>query len=133
MLTRLVAGESIGTRFSPLTTTMESRKRYILAGGNNIHGTLSVDAGAEKALRKGGSLLPVGVTDVKGKFDRGDTVRVVNCRRQRGRPRPGELHRRRAWPHCLGNTPRRSKPSLGQIMTMKSSTATTWSCCSKVS
>ncbi len=78
VLTRLVAGESIGTRFSPLTTTMESRKRFILAGGNNIHGTLSVDAGAEKALRKGGSLLPVGITDLKGKFDRGDTVRVVN-------------------------------------------------------
>ena len=78
VLTRLVAGESLGTRFSPLTTAMESRKRYILAGGNNLHGTITVDAGAEKALRKGGSLLPVGVTHLEGKFDRGDTVRVVN-------------------------------------------------------
>jgi glutamate 5-kinase len=78
VLTRLVAGESIGTRFSPLTTTLESRKRFILAGGNNLRGTITVDAGAEKALRKGGSLLPVGVTGLKGKFERGDTVKVIN-------------------------------------------------------
>ena len=78
VLTRLAAGESIGTRFSPLTTTLESRKRFILAGGNNLRGVITVDAGAEKALRKGGSLLPVGVTAVKGKFERGDTVKVIN-------------------------------------------------------
>ena len=78
VLLRLAAGEALGTRFSPLTTTMESRKRFILAGGNNLRGTICVDAGAEKALRRGGSLLPVGVTDLKGKFSRGDTVRVVN-------------------------------------------------------
>ncbi len=42
-------------------------------------GSITVDAGAEKALRKGGSLLPVGVTECKGKFSRGDTVRVINA------------------------------------------------------
>jgi glutamate 5-kinase len=78
VLIRLARGEAIGTRFSPLATTMESRKRFILAGGNNVRGSISVDAGAEKALRKGGSLLPVGVTELKGKFNRGDTVRVFN-------------------------------------------------------
>jgi glutamate 5-kinase len=78
VLIRLAEGEPLGTRFTPLTTTMESRKRYILAGGNNLRGAITVDAGAEKALRKGGSLLPVGVTDCRGKFGRGDTVRVVN-------------------------------------------------------
>jgi glutamate 5-kinase len=30
------------------------------------------------ALRRGGSLLPVGVTQIGGDFDRGDTVRVVD-------------------------------------------------------
>jgi glutamate 5-kinase len=79
VLVRLAGGEAIGTRFTPLTTIQESRKRFILAGGNNLRGSISVDAGAEKALRRGGSLLPVGVTDCKGKFDRGDTVRVVNA------------------------------------------------------
>jgi len=77
VLTRLVAGEALGTRFAPLSTPLESRKRYILAGGNNVHGTIAVDAGAVRALRKGGSLLPVGVIQVTGKFDTGDTVKVV--------------------------------------------------------
>jgi glutamate 5-kinase len=36
-----------------------------------------VDDGAAKALRRGGSLLPVGLTAVDGTFERGDTVRVV--------------------------------------------------------
>ena len=78
VLTRLAAGESLGTRFSPVTTTLESRKRYILAGENNVQGTILVDAGAAKALRKGGSLLPVGVTRLMGEFECGDTVKVTN-------------------------------------------------------
>ncbi len=78
VLNRLVAGERLGTRFSPVTTPLESRKRYILAGGNNIQGAIRVDAGAEKALRRGSSLLPVGVTRILGEFECGDTVRVVN-------------------------------------------------------
>jgi glutamate 5-kinase len=78
VLTRLVTGEMLGTRFSPLSTTTESRKRYILAGGNNIHGTITVDAGAARALRKGSSLLPVGVKRVTGEFDCGDTVKVMD-------------------------------------------------------
>jgi glutamate 5-kinase len=78
VLTRLVAGEKLGTRFSALATTLESRKRYILAGGNRLPGVLVVDAGAARALRKGSSLLPVGVKSVTGAFDCGDTVRVVD-------------------------------------------------------
>ncbi len=78
VLIRLVTGESLGTRFSPVSTTMESRKRYILAGGNNIKGIITVDAGAACALRQDCSLLPVGVTGVTGKFNCGDTVKVVD-------------------------------------------------------
>ena len=41
------------------------------------HGTLTVDAGAARALRDGGtSLLPVGIVDVAGEFDAGDAVEV---------------------------------------------------------
>ena len=36
-----------------------------------------IDAGAARALKAGGSLLPVGVTSVIGDFERGDTVRVL--------------------------------------------------------
>jgi glutamate 5-kinase len=77
VLTRLAAGEKLGTRFSPLATTLEGRKRYILAGGNRLPGVLAVDAGAAQALHKGSSLLPVGVKRVTGEFNCGDTVKVV--------------------------------------------------------
>lgn len=74
---RLVAGESIGTRFRATASQMESRKRWILA--ESPRGTLSVDAGAACALVENGkSLLPVGVTSVKGHFRRGETIRVVD-------------------------------------------------------
>ena len=40
-------------------------------------GRIIVDAGAEKALGKGNSLLPAGVASVEGVFDRGDVVDIV--------------------------------------------------------
>jgi glutamate 5-kinase len=78
VLIRLARGEKLGTRFSPLATPLEGRKRYILAGGNQLSGVLVVDAGAKRALLKGSSLLPVGVKRFSGDFDCGDTVKVVD-------------------------------------------------------
>ncbi len=75
ILIRLARGEEIGTRFMPVVTALESRKRYLLTG-SSAPGCLRVDAGAAKALRRGGSLLPVGVVSLSGAFDRGDVVRV---------------------------------------------------------
>jgi glutamate 5-kinase len=77
VLTRLVTGERVGTRFLPVSSALEGRKRYILTG-SNAQGVLDVDLGAAKALRQGGSLLPVGVNRISGGFDRGDTVRVTD-------------------------------------------------------
>jgi glutamate 5-kinase len=77
VLLRIEAGEEIGTRFLPTATGMESRKRYLLAGGNSQH-RLVVDQGASLALQNGSSLLPVGVLNVVGDFDRGDIVRVLD-------------------------------------------------------
>jgi glutamate 5-kinase len=76
VLIRLVAGEKLGTWFQPVVTSLESRKRYILAGQSA--GSISIDAGAAQALQHGRSLLPVGVSDVAGSFERGDTVQVLN-------------------------------------------------------
>lgn len=76
ILLRLAAGERLGTHFNPVVSALESRKRFILAGGRTA-GEVSLDAGAERALRRGGSLLPVGVTQVSGAFERGDTVRLL--------------------------------------------------------
>jgi len=76
VLLRIVEGERVGTRFQPIATSVESRKRYILSA-RQAPGQLSVDEGAAKALRRGASLLPVGLTAVSGRFHRGDTVRVI--------------------------------------------------------
>jgi glutamate 5-kinase len=76
VLARIVVGEAVGTRFEPVNTHVESRKRWLLM--EKTHGTLVVDAGAAKKLLKGGaSLLPVGVTDVESTFDRGEALAVV--------------------------------------------------------
>lgn len=77
VLSRLANDERIGTRFTPVLSVPESRKRYILSGRLSP-GQISVNEGAASALKKGGSLLPVGVTQISGDFDRGDTVRVLD-------------------------------------------------------
>jgi glutamate 5-kinase len=56
-------------RGNPVT----ARKKWI-AGSLEPKGTLTIDAGAVAALRRGNSLLPVGVVRVDGGFARGDAV-----------------------------------------------------------
>jgi glutamate 5-kinase len=75
VLSRIVSGEAVGTRFTPVVTSLEGRKRYLLTG-STAPGRISVDPGAAQALRRGGSLLPVGVASLNGAFERGDIVRV---------------------------------------------------------
>ncbi len=70
-------GTEMGTLFPPLVSKLESRKRFLLAGKRS-GGVLTIDAGATLALRKGGSLLPVGIREVGGVFSRGATVRVMD-------------------------------------------------------
>ena len=54
-----------------------------------------VDAGAVRALESGKSLLPIGVTRVKGDFSRGDAVSIVGPDGNRDRARPCRHERRR--------------------------------------
>ncbi len=63
------------TWFLPAPEGRSARKRWI-AGSLAPCGAYSVDAGAARALRAGGSLLPAGVTAVTGVFERGDPVLV---------------------------------------------------------
>ncbi len=76
ILTRLAKGEEIGTAFPSSADRIESRKRWILSG-LTIRGSIVVDTGAAQALvdRKS-SLLPAGVKQVNGPFDRGETVAI---------------------------------------------------------
>jgi glutamate 5-kinase len=64
------------TWFVPQAEPLTARKRWIAAHVQPA-GTLAVDAGAVRALKKGSSLLPAGVTGVEGEFERGDLVRVT--------------------------------------------------------
>ncbi len=64
------------TWFLPSATPGAARKQWI-AGRLKPKGALRVDAGAERALTAGRSLLPAGVTAVDGPFGRGDAVSVV--------------------------------------------------------
>ena len=63
------------TWFLPSSSPRASRKQWI-AGTLKPRGTVTVDDGAKQALASGRSLLPAGVTDVSGQFERGEAVRV---------------------------------------------------------
>ena len=79
VLERLAAGEALGTLFVPSATKRESRERWLLSGLCCM-GRLSVDNGAVEALHKQKkSLLPVGIREVKGDFQRGDVVDIVDA------------------------------------------------------
>jgi len=71
----LLAGGK-ATWFLPNATPGAARKQWI-AGTLQPKGALRVDAGAERALASGRSLLPAGVTAVDGQFERGDAVSVL--------------------------------------------------------
>jgi glutamate 5-kinase len=78
VLTRLMAGERLGTLLRPDQAPIAARKRW-LAGQLQVRGTLTLDAGAVKVLRESGSsLLAVGVKAVAGQFRRGDMVLCVD-------------------------------------------------------
>jgi glutamate 5-kinase len=77
VLLRIMAGESLGTTFEPVTTQLESRKRWLLA--EHPVGRLIIDDGAATVLiREGASLLPVGITAIQGEFERGALVSINN-------------------------------------------------------
>ncbi len=77
VLRRALSGDKIGTVFPAREAHLRLRKRY-LAFGQKIAGSLTVDAGCEKALAEGASLLAAGITCVEGDFIAGDSARVLN-------------------------------------------------------
>ena len=65
------------TWFLPGRTPRQARKQWI-AGTLVPRGSVTVDEGAERALRAGSSLLPVGIIEVSGEFQSGDAVTIRN-------------------------------------------------------
>ncbi|WP_165074287.1 glutamate 5-kinase [Paludisphaera rhizosphaerae] len=77
-LTRILAGEEVGTLFLAHGNNHRARKRWIGLTARP-RGRLVVDAGARKALETGSkSLLAIGVVEVEGDFEKGDVVSVVD-------------------------------------------------------
>lgn len=77
VLLRVLRGEALGTRFAARANPVEGRKRWILSGLVRA-GALRVDDGASSALlERGASLLPAGITEVVGDFERGDSVDIL--------------------------------------------------------
>jgi glutamate 5-kinase len=78
VIEKIITGEEVGTVFLPAQETLLGRKRWIAFAGQP-RGEIVIDPGAVEALvthKK--SLLPSGVIDVKGRFELGDLVRIVN-------------------------------------------------------
>ena len=78
-LVRVAAGDNLGTLFRA-GSRLASRKHW-LAFTTRTRGELVLDDGAARALlERGRSLLPAGVTEVKGRFGIGDPVACVDAR-----------------------------------------------------
>jgi glutamate 5-kinase len=73
VISRVALGEEIGTLFTG-KSLYTNRERWILFACPR--GKVTVDEGAEKALRDGRSLLPCGIVSVEGKFKKGEVVRI---------------------------------------------------------
>lgn len=78
VLKKLLAGQNVGTVFVPAKRKLSSRRRWIGQTARTA-GQIIVDAGAATALRKRGkSLLPSGIRLVRGHFEKGATVAVLD-------------------------------------------------------
>jgi glutamate 5-kinase len=76
VLLRLAAGERIGSALIAATPKLAARKQWMV-DHLQLRGAVVVDAGAVQKLRdEGKSLLPIGVVEVQGDFQRGDVIAV---------------------------------------------------------
>ncbi|MEM1356315.1 MAG: glutamate 5-kinase [Planctomycetota bacterium] len=76
VLLKLVAGEKVGTVFAPAGRKLDSRQRWIALSARPA-GSVTIDDGASRALTsRGKSLLASGITQITGRFDRGDVLLV---------------------------------------------------------
>ena len=65
------------THFIPKISSLDARKKWII-GSLNATGKIFIDQGAANALSSGKSLLAAGVTKVKGSFDKGENILIID-------------------------------------------------------
>jgi glutamate 5-kinase len=76
VLLRLCRGDAIGTWLMAQTGKSQARKQW-MADHLQLRGAVMIDAGAvTKVATEGKSLLPIGMTGVKGDFSRGDVIAI---------------------------------------------------------
>ena len=79
ILLEVVSHDFTGTLFEPKEGRLESRKTWMLAivaEFKTAH--ICVDAGAKQALLKNASLLPSGILNTHGDFNRGDVIYIAD-------------------------------------------------------
>ncbi len=77
IIQNVIAGKEEGTLFLPCEDKLSAREYWILHT-LSPKGSLSIDAGALRAVTKQGrSLLPIGITAVEGNFRSGNSVRII--------------------------------------------------------
>ena len=74
---RRMVSEKIFTHFTPKISSLDARKKWIISSLSSS-AVIHVDAGAAKALSNGKSLLAAGIIKVKGSFDKGENVLIVD-------------------------------------------------------
>ena len=67
----------IFTHFKPKISSLDARKKWIISSLNSS-GIVYIDGGAAKALLNGKSLLAAGIIKVKGSFEKGENVLIVD-------------------------------------------------------
>ncbi len=78
VLTRLAAGEMIGTQLLAPASHLQARKQWMVDHLQTA-GRVFLDEGAvQKILREGKSLLPIGVIRVEGEFARGEIISCID-------------------------------------------------------
>jgi glutamate 5-kinase len=83
-LLKAAGGKTSGTLFKPAHEKKElSPRGKWMTSAASIKGTVTIDEGAEKALKNKKSLLAVGVKSVKGNFSRRDVVLIENTQKSR--------------------------------------------------
>jgi len=77
-IVRAAQGCEVGTLFLAGKNRINSRK-YWLAYSAADNGSVAIDAGAAKALKDGKSLLAVGIREIVGEFERGETLAIKDA------------------------------------------------------
>ena len=70
-------GNKIYTHFTPIISSLDAKKKWII-GSLNSSGIIYIDQGASRALNNRKSLLAAGIIKIKGSFNKGENVLIVD-------------------------------------------------------